>query len=194
MALDVSQFFKLVVADTCAVWNVLSSRLLHRIGIDAGCHFSITEFVLYECLHKPRRQVQDSDLQLQQRLREAQREGQFQTYAIDVEDLQEVELLERRRNLSKGELTAIAFAKKTQQAFLTDDQGARKLAGIAMKGHLVQTTPHLLGWLVFIGRLVGSDIDRIIEEHDSLERPLRRYFSEMYEEAMRCRLMTKPDM
>lgn len=192
MALDVSAFEKLVVADTCAVWNVLSSRVLHRNGSAAGCCFSITSFVLYECLHKPRTKVIATDVELKRRLVAARAAGEFQSYALDVEDLQDVALLERRQKLSKGELAAIAFARKTRQALLTDDQGARALAASAMDHRLVQTTPHLLGWLVFVGRIGDSDINGIIEEHESLRRPLRPFFLAMYQEAMRCRLMTSP--
>ncbi|RZJ07650.1 MAG: hypothetical protein EON50_20975 [Acidovorax sp.] len=189
MTLDVSKFHKLIVADTCAVWNVLSSRLLHHTGTVAGCSFSLTDFVLYECLHKPRSSIDASDMELQRRLKEARSAGHFQNYALDVEDLQEVQILEKRRNLSKGELAAIALAKKTQQAFLTDDQKARQLAATTLESQRIQTTPHLLGWLVFIGRLGDSDISPIVSEHEQLNRPLRPYFIAMYNEALRCRLM-----
>jgi hypothetical protein len=189
MTLDVSKFHKLVVADTCAVWNILSSRLLHHTGIVAGCTFSLTGFVLYECLHKPRSKIKDSDRELQRRLKDARAAGQFKSYALAVEDLQEVQILEKRKNLSKGELAAIAFAKKTQQAFLTDDQKARQLAATAIEARLIQTTPHLLGWLVFTGLLGDSDVPLIVSEHEQLDRPLRLYFMNMYGEALRCRLM-----
>ncbi|WP_434347658.1 hypothetical protein ACN6A1_06270 [Myxococcus virescens] len=189
MSLDVSAFHRLIVADTCAVWNVLSSRLLHHAGTVAGCFFSVTDFILYECLHKPRSRVDDSDLELQRRLKAARAAGQFRNYSLDVEDLQEVQILEKRKNLSKGELAAIAFAKKTQQAFLTDDQKARQLAATALDAQRIQTTPHLLGWLVFTGRLGDSDISLVVSEHEQLNRPLRPYFMAMYSEALRCRLM-----
>jgi len=191
MALDVSSFNVLVVTDTCAVWNVLSASGVHRTAIAAGCCFSLTSFVLYECLVKPRKSIKDADLELQRRLRTARASAQFQAYSLDVEDLQDVEILERRRKLSKGELSSIAFAKKTRQAFLTDDQGARKLATAVMEPSFVQTTPHLVGWLVFAGRLGDSDIDGIVDEHEGLGRPLAKFLREMYAEAMRCRLMVR---
>lgn len=190
MTLDVSRFYKLVVTDTCAVWNVLSSKLLHHTGIAAGCHFSITDFVLYECLYKARTSTKESDTELQRRLNQARAAGQFKNYPLEVEDLQEVQILEKRKKLSKGELAAIAFAKKTNQAFLTDDQGARQLAATAIDIQLVQTTPHLLGWLVFTGLLGDSDISGIVSEHEQLDRPLRPYFINMYKEGMRCRMMS----
>ena len=192
MALDVTIFHKLMVADTCSVWNVLSSRLLHSTSIGAGCLFSITAFALYECLHKPRKKIQEADLELQRRLQAARAEGQFQSYSLDVADLQDVEVLRNRQRLSKGELAAIAFAKKTRQAFLTDDQRARLLAATAIEQQLVQTTPQMLGWLVFIRRLGDSDIPGIIDEHEKFQRPLKPYFNAMHEEGLRRRLMTTP--
>lgn len=191
MTIDVSTFHVLVVTDTCAVWNVLSARALHRAAGAAGCCFSLTEFGLYECLVKTRKKHDDGDRELQRRLRAARESGQFQAYSLDVEDLQDIEVLERRRKLSKGELAAIAFAKKTRQAFLTDDQGARKLAASFMNPAFVQTTPHLAGWLFFGGRLCDSDLDEIVAEHERLGRPLARFLREMYLEAMRCRLLAR---
>lgn len=190
MAPDVSQFQKLAVADTCAVWNVLSARALHSASIVAGCSFSLTAFGLYECLYKPRRHASDADTELQRRLVKSRLQGHFQSYALDVEDLQDVAILEKRRHLSKGELAGIAFARKTRQAFLTDDQAARALAARVMDPAIVQTTPHMLGWLVFIGQLCDGDIAGIVQEHEGLHRPLKPYFEEMYREAMRCRLLS----
>ncbi|HET8933822.1 MAG TPA: hypothetical protein VFN67_10295 [Polyangiales bacterium] len=99
--------------------------------------------------------------------------------------------LEARKRLAKGELSAIAFAMRAAAGFQTDDQGARKLAAAILGGERVQTTPHVLGWLFYHGRLVDSDLAGIIEEHESLDGPLRRYYEEMYAEAMRCRLMVR---
>jgi hypothetical protein len=164
--------------------------MLHRTAVGAGCFFSMTDFALYECLSKPRKKIREADLELQRRLRTARQEGQFTSYPLDVEDLQTVEVLERRQQLSKGELSSIAFAKKTRQAFLTDDQPARALAATEIDEALVQTTPQMLGWLVFIGRLGDSDIAGIVEEHEGLQRPLKPYFIAMYKEGMCHRLIT----
>jgi hypothetical protein len=189
MALDVTSFHKLVVTDTCSVWNVLSSRLLHRTSVGAGCCFSMTDFTLYECLEKRREEIAEADLELQRRLRAARAEGQFKTYPLDVADLQDLDVLEQRKRLGKGELAAIVFAKKTRQAFLTDDQSARALATTTLTPQLVQTTPQMLGWLVFVGRLGDSDLSGIIEEHEKHRRPLKPYFAAMCEEGLRRRLM-----
>jgi hypothetical protein len=88
MALDVSSFRIVAVTDTCAVWNILSARALHRATIAARCCFSLTDFVLYECLLKPRKMMTNADRELQRRLRAARDAGQFKSYALDVEDLQ----------------------------------------------------------------------------------------------------------
>lgn len=189
MGLDVGRFHKLVVADTCSVWNVLSSRILHANAVTAGCSLSVTDFGIYECLHKRRSRQTDADRELRSRLVAARAAGQFRSYPLDVEDLQDVAVLEKRRQLGKGELAAIAFARKTRQAFLTDDQSARALAASVMERTLVQTTPHMLGWLVFTGRLGDSDVADVVAEHASLDRPLKPYFMEMYHEALRCRLL-----
>lgn len=186
----VDQIAKAVVADTCAVWNVLSSAVLHRVCVGSGFEFAITEFVLYECLHKPRRE-KTSDKRLQERLRAARDQNQFKSYSLSVEDLQDVAILEQRKRVSKGELSSLAFAQKVRLSVQTDDQRARKLAALVLTEDRVQTTPHVLGWLFFEGRLADGDLACIVEEHESFERPLRRFFDQMYHEAMRCRLLAR---
>ena len=54
MAIDPSSFHSVNVTDTCAVWNVLSSRTLYTAARLAGVVFVCTGFVVYECLFKPR--------------------------------------------------------------------------------------------------------------------------------------------
>src|SRR5688572_27858030 len=155
MGIDLSGFHPFNVTDTCAVWHILSSQVLYATARSAGCEFCITQFVLYECLHKPRKTSKTGSL-LQSRLRREQANGMFKNYPLAIDDLQDVGILENRKRLRKGELSSIAFAKKIGQAFLTDDQKARKLAvGVVYRG--VQTTPHLLGWLFFSGRLGDGD-------------------------------------
>ncbi len=187
----IDQIAKALVADTCAVWNVLSSAVLHRACVGSGFEFAITDFVLYECLYKPRNKPKTSDKELQERLKAARRQDQFKNYSLSVEDLQEVAILEQRRRVSKGELSAIAFAQKVRLTVQTDDQRARKLAALVLTEDRVQTTPHVLGWLFFDGRLADADLAGIVEEHESLERPLREFFRQMYKEAMRCRLLAR---
>ena len=155
----------------------------------AECHFCCTSFVYYECLHKPRKNHASEDVELQDRFRGVHARREIEAFDLDVEDLQEVIVLERRRKVSKGELSSIAFAKKTSQAFLTDDQGARRLREEILGQPKVQTVLHLFGWLVFSSRLGDSDKEPIITEHRSLKRPLGELFEDMYLEALRCRLM-----
>lgn len=188
MASDPSSFHLLNVIDACATWNVLSSRLLYQSALTAHCDFSCTAYVAYECLVKPRKEKTAEDEELQSRLRIAQGHGHFRSHHLDIDDLLEVEILEQRRNLGKGELSSIAFAKRTQQAFHTDDQKARKLASEVLGERRVQTTPHLFGWLYFKQVLGDADKEFIVKEHKSFDRPLEPYFEAMYVKALVYRL------
>jgi hypothetical protein len=187
MAINPSHFETTNIVDTCAVWNLLSSRRLYNAALLARCHFVITSFVQYECLHKHRNVNKRNDNELRSRLRTEQANGQFTVYASDIEDLQTIALLQGRKRLGKGELSSIAFAMKHRQAILTDDQKARRLATDA--GHIsVQTTPHLFGWLVFIGLLGDHDKSVVIAEHRELDGILTKYFEDAYLLALRWRL------
>lgn len=188
MAINPSRFQKLNVADACATDNILSSQLLYKAAQLAGCSFCCTNFVHYECLYKLRKEYTPEAIEIQNRLRQEIQDGKFKSYHLDLEDLQEIAILQNRKNLSKGELASIAFAKKTSQAFLTDDQNARKLAERFMARQFVQTTPHLLGWLFFTNFLSDSDLQPIINEHKKHKRPLAKYFTEMYRRALDYRL------
>lgn len=197
--LDPSSFHKHNIVDTCSVWNVLSSLLLYARAKSAGVVFICTRFVIYECLFKPRRQTTSCERELRERLRTAQSNNDFRSYQLDIDDLQTVEILKRRKQLGMGELSSLALALKTRQALLTDDQKARALSREVIKeleenipnhpGH--QTTPHLAGWLFFSGQLSDGDKEILIQQHKAMDRPLARYFCEMYTEAMRCRCMAR---
>lgn len=179
MEIDPSRFNLYNVVDTCAVWNLLSSSLLLETAIAGGCIFSYTKFVCYECLFKPRKSQRADDLELQKRLISERRKGRFKECTLGVEDLIEVEVLENRKRLGKGELSAIALAKLTRLSFLTDDQEARKLAKKVLESS-PQTTPHLFSWLVFVGAILEKHKDIIIAEHKAVGRPLARYFEEVF--------------
>jgi hypothetical protein len=191
MQVDPTHFNPLNVVDTCSVWNILSSKLLYARAVVSKCFFSCTEFVRYECLSKKRKNVSSEDQELQSRLRTEIINGQFRSYGVDLEDLQDVGILQSRKRLSLGELSSIAFAKKTQQAFMTDDQKARRLAEQVMQPDQVQTTPHLFGWMFFNGGLEDSDKDQIIREHAAMKRPLAKLFEQMYLWALQHRLKIK---
>lgn len=188
MPIDPRAFIFLNVTDTCAVWNVLSSALLFSVATESRCHFCMTGYVNYECLIKRRSKLDRLEEDLKERLHTARNRGQFKVYSLDLEDLAEIEILEKRRNLGKGELSSIAFAKRTGQAFLTDDQAARELAGQILGLAQVQTTPHLAGWLFFLGHLSDSDKETIVKEHSSNGRPLSPFFEQAYLLALQYRL------
>lgn len=184
---DVSVFGLINVADTCAVWNVLSAPLLCDLTHAAGCHIVITRYVEYECLHKTRKKQSDEDGELRRRLLHARGQNRFQSETLTIDDLQDVTLLQQRRSLGLGELASIAYAKRIGAAVLTDDQRARRLAREVAACE--QTTPHLLGWLTFNGRLSDADCEQIVRHHEGMRRPLRKFIEEMFKEGLRCRAM-----
>lgn len=192
MAIDPSKFHLVNVADTCSVWNVLSSARLHAAAKEARCEFCITRFVRYECLTKPRKKEPTAaETELVRRLTQEQGRGGFAAHSCDIGDLQSIKILESRQRLGKGELSSIAFAMKIGQAVITDDKKARRLAQDS--GHaLIQTTPHLFSWLIFRGRLGDSDKSTVIAQHEAMERPLASHFETAYEMALQCRLNSTP--
>ena len=187
MPIDPRTFRLVNVADTCAVWNVLSSALLHSVAKAANCDFCMTGYVLYECLFKPRGEPTAAAQELMRRLRAEQERSTFQAHQCTIDDLQEIARLEQIKPLGKGELSCIAFAKRIGQAVLTDDQGARRLA--TQVGVPEQTTPHLLAWLLFVGRLGDADVDGIIAQHKQSEGGLERHFRDAYGMAMMCKML-----
>ena len=191
MAIDPSKFHLINVADTCSVWNVLSSVRLYGASKEARCDFCITSFVHYECLIKPRKSSTTAEIELMRRLRKEQGLGAFKSHSCDIGDLQDIKVLESRKRLGKGELSSIAFAMKIRQAVITDDVKARKLA--ENSGHtLAQTTPHLFAWLMFKGHLGDSDRQTVITQHQAMERPLEPHLNTAYEMAWQCRLNAGP--
>ena len=191
MAVDITQFRLNNIIDTCSIWNLLSSKVLYRATGLAGCSFCCTKFVIYECLNKPRKSSSPEEDELIERLKIEKNKGMFKEYHLSIEDLQDVDILEKRKNLSKGELSSIAFARRISQAFLTDDQGARMLASQFMDQDMVQTIPQLFGWLMYESYLNDSDKDEVINEHESFKRPLKKYFNEIYLKALEMRLLKR---
>ena len=189
MPLDPSGFLKLNVVDTCSIWNILSSKKLLNAAKSVGCVFCCTAFVQYECMDKPRKSMDMKEKELQNRLKQEQSHEQFVVYHLDLDDLLDVEVLQDRMNLGKGELSSIAFARRTNQSFLTDDQGARTLAETSLTTKHVQTTPLLFGWLIYEQILTDTDKDIVIQQHSDFNRPLSRYFGIMYKRGLERRLM-----
>ena len=72
---DPSKFYNLNVVDSCAIWNIISSKLLRTTAYSAGCLFCCTDFVYYECLHKPRKKVKSEDVELRNLLAQEMEES-----------------------------------------------------------------------------------------------------------------------
>ena len=191
MALDPTRFSMMLVADTCSVWNVLSSRKLFQATIGANIHCCITPMVMYECLYKPRSHMTTEKKEMIKRLEKALADGVFPVQACDLEDLAEIVRI-APQGLGSGEISCIATAYRIRSiGFMTDDKAARKFASekLALQ---VETTPKLYAWLHYNCHLSDGDHEEIIREHEIYEhRPLTRFFREAFEEAIRCRLMQR---
>src|SRR5262245_55068956 len=99
MTIDLSRFKLSSVIDTCSIWNVLSSRLLADSARREGCKFACTRFVLYECLEKPRTRPTSATDELKRRLVSARKIGEFEVFEISIEELDDIEIIRRRRRL-----------------------------------------------------------------------------------------------
>lgn len=186
MAINPAQFHLVNVADTCSVWNILSSATLHAAAKKAGCSFCITDVVRYELLVKPRSKPNPSDTELQKRLGVEQALGGFPSHSCSMEDLSVVSALEQRKKLGIGELSSIAFAMRIRQAVITDDLKAAKLARDS--GHdMTQTTPHLLAWLDFNGTLSGEEKQDVLTQHVALNGSLAEHLARAMEMASQCK-------
>jgi hypothetical protein len=191
MSFDVRNFHPYNIIDSCAIQNVLSSLTLYSASLQAKCGFVCTGFVHYECVVKNRNKESAEDKEIQKRFSKAINSGEVKINHLDIEDLQDIHILENRKKLGMGELSSIAVANKYRQVFMTDDLKARKL-GLAILGSgRVQTTPQLFGWLIFGNFLLDSDKDRVIKEHESLEKriPLTSFFENLYLKALEAKCM-----
>jgi predicted nucleic acid-binding protein len=186
MAIDVTSFYPVNVTDTCAVWNVLSSQTLYQAAKQAKILFCITSFVHYECLVKKRSTQKPEDQALQERLRSCAGKGDFTIHEIQLDDLLLSQLLNQTGRIGKGEISAIALAYRTRQAVLTDDQKARRLATTVSLGVRTQTTPQLLGWLIYGRRLLDGDYRTILSEHETMGGRLRPHLETAYTMALRA--------
>jgi len=177
------------ITDTCAVLNIFSSRLLSARLKDAQFDFSITRFVEYECLYRPSKTMTAKKRELQARIADLKQKGKLLVHGLTIADLQDEVLVQHGTKFGIGELSCIAFCKKINQYFLTDDQGARKIGAIALGIDRVQTTPQLLGWLFYHGYVSDGDLQSIVDEHNSFGRPLEKYFREIYQHALMLKSM-----
>lgn len=122
--------------------------------------------------------------ELQARIADLKQKGKLMVHGLTIADIQDEVLVQHGSKFGIGELSCIAFCKKINQYFLTDDQGARKIGAIALGTDQVQTTPQLLGWLFYHGHVSDGDLQSIIDEHNSFGRHLERYFREIYQHAL----------
>lgn len=190
---DITKLVPFNVIDSCSVWNILSSPIIYQASIQAGCYYALTNYVNYECLFKKRKVKQD--VIITTKLEKEIAGKRFMYCNITIDDLQEIGVLESRKNLGKGELSSIVFAKKTRQAFLTDDKKARALAKEVLGSELVQTTPHLVGFCFYKRHLLDTDFNTLIAEHraslTSNWGDLSVFFKEVYEESLRIGLLER---
>lgn len=163
----------------------MSSSRFYTATINETFFWCYTSFVEYEVFYKSVKKETSIIIKQRQQLREETRKKRFRCEHLSISDLQEIEILENRKKLGKGELSSIAFARKTQLAFMTDDIKARKLGEAVLGVSKTLTTPRLLGWLYFNRILTDSDHKTIIEEHETQGRGMSEYYQEIYEEAMR---------
>jgi predicted nucleic acid-binding protein len=188
MAFNPRECHGVLVADTCSVWNVLSSRRLFRSARAANRHFVITPVVLYECQQIVKREPNSQRTELLARFNAARSEGAFTAQGCEIEDLLAVSR-SAPLGLSSGELSCMAVAYKVRTAFMTDDRQARRYAEQAMQ-LIVITTPKLYAWLHYHRHLLDSDHDDVVREHEQYERrPLSKFLREAYEVALQYRLM-----
>ena len=190
MAINPFEFYLHNIIDTCAVWNVLSSKLLFSRADNSGVMFYCTKFVVYECLYKQRSEPKDCHVKLKNYLKQLMEQGKFVNLSLSVEDLHEIERVSSRKRLGKGELSTLAFAMKYGQAFLSDDQKARKLASSVLPAGRTQTTPHLFSWLIFLGKISDSEKIQVIEEHHANDGDISPHLEAAYIEGCRCRYTT----
>jgi len=189
MKIDITICNKANIIDSCSLWNVLSSLIVYSVIVDNKFSFSVTKFVEYECLYKPRTTPNNKDKELQSKLTAEIKKGKITCHNLTIEDLQDDVILKHRNSIGIGELSSIAFAKKVSVSFLTDDQKARKL-GVEILGKSgVQTTPLVLGWLFYNNLLSDGDIDEIIKSHNEHSRPLEKYFREVHTESLRLKYL-----
>lgn len=187
MTIDITKCTRVNIADSCAVWNLLSSLLLFSRLDSNSFFFSITKYVEYECLHKESANPSSAYLEIQKRLILHQKSNKFSSFTISLEDLQDDLIVKHSQQLGIGELSSIAFSKKINQAFLTDDQKARKIAKDILGEEKVQTTPLIVGWLFYEAIFSDADLDLLISEHNKHGRPLEKFFRQVYREACRRR-------
>jgi hypothetical protein len=183
-----SMFHQYCVADTCAIWNLLASQIFYDASRRAGCALCCTSYVLYEALYKPRTAPPTiPEITLQSRLRCEIESGTIRQYGISIDDLQQVDVLAMRKRVSKGEISSIVFAKKTRQAFLSEDDGAVKLARTELELAMVQTSTLLFAWLLYHSWLDPSQCETVVSDLEACGRGLRQRYESACQVVINCR-------
>lgn len=191
MMFDVRSIYRLLIVDTCSVWNILSSRRLFSATKSANLTMCITPAVFYECFFKRRGEDSDVVIDLRCRLEQAIKEGCFPVQECSLADLVYVSQLAPVK-LSSGELSciAVAYGIPTLVA-MTDDKRARVFTENKLNLN-VETTPRLYGRLHYHRFLTDSDHNEIIQEHEMYEkRPLTEFFKNTYGIALQERLKNR---
>jgi predicted nucleic acid-binding protein len=182
---DFSKISKFSVIDTCAILNLLSSDTFYTVITSQKFQFCYTTFVEYEALYRRVKTITQEIIDQRAKLQQETAKEVFRCERLSIDDLQDVEILEARKKLGKGELSSIAFAKKINQPFMTDDKKAKKLGEEILGKDNVLTSPRLLGWLYFNRILIDSDHKLIIAEHIKNGRKMTNVYNEIYHEAIR---------
>ena len=182
---DITDYYPNNVIDTCAIWNLLSSKTLFETAKQARIKYCITNFVLYECVYKKRSIINNKQQELIKRFKVERAKNTFRNCSITIEDLQNSDVSNIRKKKSKGEISSMIFAKKTGQAFITDDPPARKLANEYLGIDKVQTIPQLFGYCVYKGLLLDSSAKTVIAEHKELEDSITRCLEKIYLQALK---------
>lgn len=165
---SIRDFPTIVAADSCSIWNILSSKTLTLAVKGAGPHFVLAEYVKYECLGKKRSSIRSHDISVQKILRnELAEKRYFSVMSLDVEDLQLLARSGVHKVIDRGEIAAIALAQKISGGFLTDDYDARMTGEATLGISRARSTPHLVGWLIYSGHLTDGDIPQIIADNDA---------------------------
>jgi len=174
--------------DTCSIWNMISSSILYTKSKAAGIIYYATEFVIYECIHKPRKTATDTDIELMRRFSSMLKMNDFYRMKISIQDIQDFEKTYNTKGIGKGEMSCIILAQKYKQSIITDDQDARKIAENIIPREFVQTIPRLVGHLVFCGHIIDSDISDILDAHSAFNRNLEPHLTRCFHLALEQRL------
>ncbi|MDD5456894.1 MAG: hypothetical protein PHV30_07675 [Candidatus Margulisbacteria bacterium] len=190
--INYASFFTINITDSCSIQNIIASNRIFRASLLAKCYFSITRYVEYESIYKKRKSSKSGEQELIKKIQKAISENSIKVCDITIDDLNDRLIADNRKRLGMGEISSIAFAKRTGLGFLTDDKPAKKFALKSLEASKVQSSIHLVGWLFYFRHLVDTDIDLIIREHTYHNRHFGEHYRKAYEKAMQYRLTSPP--